>query len=144
MLRTLMKSKLHRATVTAAELEYMGSITLDPLLMEAADIVAGERVQVLDLNNGARFETYVITGERDSGQVVLNGPAARLVAPGDQVMVVSYGIYDEREVREHRSVVVFCDEDNRPLASPPGEPGAARQAGQAQPVAAGAPEAKRW
>lgn len=114
MLRTLMKSKLHRATVTDANLDYMGSITIDPLLMEAADLVPHEKVQVVDIDNGARLETYVITGRAGSGDVCLNGAAARLVQPGDTVIVISYATYDDVEARDHEPVVVFCDARNRP------------------------------
>jgi aspartate 1-decarboxylase len=119
VLRTLMKSKLHRATVTDANLHYMGSLTLDPALMEAADILAHERVQVVDCDNGARLETYVIAGERGSGDVCLNGAAARLVAPGDAVIVISYATYDEVEAGSHEPRVVFCDEHNRPVVAGP-------------------------
>lgn len=122
MLRTLMKSKLHRATVTDANLHYMGSITLDRDLMDAADLLEHERVQVLDIDNGQRFETYVIAGERGSGDVCLNGAAARLVAKGDKVIVVSYGVYDQVEAREHVPTVVFCDEFNRPVQAGPEHP----------------------
>lgn len=122
MLRTLMKSKLHRATVTDANLHYMGSITLDPDLMDAADLMEHERVQVLDIDNGQRLETYVIAGERGSGDVCLNGPAARLVTRGDKVIVVSYGVYDHAEARAHVPTVVFCDECNRPVDTGPETP----------------------
>lgn len=114
MLRTLMKSKLHRATVTGANQHYMGSITLDRDLMDAADILEHERVQVVDVNNGARLETYVIAGERGSGDVCLNGAAARLVQPGDTVIVISYATYTDEEARAHVPVVVHCDAHNRP------------------------------
>ena len=113
MFRTLMKSKLHRATVTDANLHYMGSITLDPELLELADLLPHEQVQVLDIDNGARFETYVIPGERGSGDCCLNGAAARLVQPGDKVIIISYGVYAEEQAREHEPRVVFCDEANR-------------------------------
>ena len=113
MLRTLMKSKLHRATVTDANLDYMGSITIDPVLMEAADLLPHEKVQVVDIDNGARFETYVITGRPGSGDLCLNGAAARLVQPGDKVIVISYATYDDAEARDHEPVVVFCDARNR-------------------------------
>lgn len=115
MLRTMMKSKLHRATVTDANLHYMGSVTLDPELMELADILPNERVQIVDVDNGARLETYAIEGERGSGDVCLNGAAARLVQPGDTVIVISYATYSDAEAREHAPVVVFCDERNRPV-----------------------------
>lgn len=119
MLRTLMKSKAHRATVTGADLHYIGSITLDPDLMAAADLVEHEKVQVLDIENGARLETYVIAGERGAGEVCLNGPAARLVQPGDHVIVISYATYTDEEARAHVPTVVYCDERNRPV---PGSP----------------------
>ncbi|HVL98071.1 MAG TPA: aspartate 1-decarboxylase [Egibacteraceae bacterium] len=122
MFRTLMKSKLHRATVTGADLHYVGSITLDPDLMDAADLLDHERVQVVDIDNGARLETYVIAGERGSGEVCLNGAAARLVQPGDRVIVISYATYTEAEARAHVPTVVYCDDGNRPLR------GAAEQA----------------
>jgi len=112
MERTLCKSKIHRATVTDADLDYEGSITLDPVLMKAADLVEYERVQVLNINNGSRFETYVMTGEARSGDVVLNGAAARLVQPGDRVIVISYAAYDEAEVEDHRPRLVFVDDAN--------------------------------
>lgn len=116
MQRTLMKSKIHRATVTGADLHYVGSITLDPDLMRLADIVEHEQVHVLDIDNGARFETYAIAGEPGSGAVVLNGAAARLVQPGDKVIVITYAQYDAAEVAEHEPHVVHVDESNRPLA----------------------------
>lgn len=113
MLRTLMKSKLHHATVTGANLHYVGSITLDEDLMDAADLVAHERVQVVDITNGARFETYVIPAPRGCRAVCLNGAAARLVQPGDQVIIISYAVYHDAEARDHVPTVVLCDEDNR-------------------------------
>lgn len=112
MLRTLMKSKLHRATVTAADLHYMGSITLDPELMRLADIAEHEQVQVVDIDNGARLETYAIAGRAGSGDVCLNGAAARLVQPGDKVIVITYATYDAAEAEAHQPRVVFCDEAN--------------------------------
>jgi aspartate 1-decarboxylase len=116
MHRTMMKSKIHRATVTGADLSYVGSITLDPELMRLADIVEHEQVHVLDIDNGARFETYAITGEPGSGAVVLNGAAARLVQPGDKVIVITYAQYDAAELAEHAPHVVHVDDANRPLA----------------------------
>jgi aspartate 1-decarboxylase len=113
MLRTLMKSKLHRATVTAANLHYVGSVTVDEDLMEAADLLPHERVQIVDVTNGARLETYVIPGPRGSGELCLNGAAARLVQPGDRVIVISYATYDAEEARAHVPTVVICDEDNK-------------------------------
>ena len=113
MFRTLMKSKLHRGTVTAANLHYVGSITIDADLMEAADLLPNEKVQVVDIDNGARLETYVIPGQRGSGDLCLNGAAARLVQPGDKVIVISYGVYSDAEAREHQPTVVLLDECNR-------------------------------
>jgi aspartate 1-decarboxylase len=112
MHRSMMKSKVHRATVTGAHLDYVGSITLDRTLMELADIREFEQVAVLDIDNGARFETYVIEGERGAGDMCLNGAAARLVQPGDRVIVVSYGVYSEEEVIDHTPKVVHVDERN--------------------------------
>ncbi len=123
MKRTLCKSKIHRATVTDADLEYEGSITLDPVLMEAADLVTYEKVQVVDINNGQRFETYVIRGEPGSGDVVLNGAAARLVQPGDRVIVISYGEYEEEELQDFVPRLVFVDEKNRIRSVGPAAPG---------------------
>lgn len=115
MQRTLMKSKIHRATVTDADLNYVGSITLDRDLMDAAELLEYEQVQVVDIDNGARFETYVIEGPAGSGTVCLNGAAARLVQKGDKVIVISYGVYDEVEARSHQPVVVLVDETNVPV-----------------------------
>lgn len=113
MNRVMCKSKIHRATVTDANLEYEGSITLDAELMLAADVREFEQVHVVDLNNGARFETYVIRGEPGSGDVVLNGAAARLVQPGDRVIIISYASYAEDELRDFRPRLVFVDAANR-------------------------------
>ena len=115
MQRHMLKSKIHRATVTGSDLHYVGSITLDPDLMEAADLLPGEKVHVLDIDNGARFETYTILGERGSRECQINGAAARLVQAGDKVIVVSYGIYEQHELAEHRPVVVHVDDQNRQL-----------------------------
>lgn len=115
MRRTLMTSKIHRATVTDANLNYEGSITLDRDLMDAADLLEFERVHVLDIDNGARFETYVIQGARGAGDVCVNGAAARLVHPGDKVIVISYGEFEPHELA-HTPRVVKVDERNRPLA----------------------------
>jgi aspartate 1-decarboxylase len=125
MRRNMCKSKIHRATVTDANLAYEGSITLDPALMEAADLLAYEHVHVVDIDNGARFETYVIEGDRDSGDVVLNGAAARLVQPGDKVIIMSYASYDEAELEGFRPRVVFVDPRNR-IAEPPRAEGPGR------------------
>jgi aspartate 1-decarboxylase len=103
----VLKSKIHRVTVTEADLNYIGSITLDPLLMEAANMIEGEKVTVLNCNNGERFETYIITGERESGVVCLNGPAARRVAVGDIVIVCSYAALDFEEAKTFKPWVVF-------------------------------------
>jgi aspartate 1-decarboxylase len=108
----MLKSKIHRATVTGCDLHYAGSITIDATLMEQADLLPGELVHVLDVDNGARFETYVIEGERASGDICLNGAAARLVEMGDRVIVVSYGVYSEEELEEHVPQVVHVDERN--------------------------------
>jgi aspartate 1-decarboxylase len=113
MRRTMCKSKIHRATVTDANLAYEGSITLDPVLMEAADLLEYEHVHVVNINNGARFETYVITGLSGSGEVVLNGAAARLVQPGDKVIIMSYAGYDEAELQDFEPRVILVGDDNQ-------------------------------
>lgn len=110
MFRTLLKSKIHRATVTGSDLNYVGSITIDADLLEVADIVEHEQVHVVDVNNGARFETYTIAGERGTGVMQINGAAARLVHTGDVVIVMSYAQYEREEVLEHQPVVVNIDE----------------------------------
>ncbi len=115
MRRRMMKSKIHRATVTGADLHYVGSITLDPVLLEAADIAPYEQVHVLDIDNGARFETYAIAGVPDSGDCCLNGAAARLVAPGDRVIVITYADYDTAELAGFAPRVVHVDTSNRPV-----------------------------
>jgi aspartate 1-decarboxylase len=106
MQRTMLKSKIHRATVTACELHYVGSITIDPDLLEAADILEHEQVHVVDVDNGARFETYTIAGERGSGQMRVNGAAARLVQRGDTIIVISYAQYGREEAERHEPRVV--------------------------------------
>jgi aspartate 1-decarboxylase len=108
-----MKSKLHRARVTEANLHYVGSITIDEDLMEEADLLENEKVQVVNNSNGARFETYVIRGERGSGTVCLNGAAARLVHPGDEIIVISYAMLDDREAREWQPRVVLLNAQNK-------------------------------
>src|SRR3954453_1016688 len=113
MRRTMMKSKIHRATVTGANVDYVGSITLDPELMALADMREFEQVHVLDIDNGARFETYAMAGA--SGDVILNGAAARLVQPGDRVIVITYAAYDEAELDTYEPVIVHVDECNRPI-----------------------------
>ncbi|MFX3633450.1 MAG: aspartate 1-decarboxylase [Candidatus Pristimantibacillus sp.] len=117
MYRTMMKSKLHRATVTEANLNYVGSITIDEDLMDAADMWENEKVQIVNNNNGARFETYIITGERGSGVICLNGAAARQVQPGDQVIIISYASMSDEEARKHKPIVTILDADNRPLTN---------------------------
>jgi aspartate 1-decarboxylase len=109
----MLKSKVHRATVTGSDLNYVGSITMDPELLEAADIREHEQVHVLDIDNGARFETYTIAGARGSGAITINGAAARLVHTGDKVIVVSYAEYDEAELDSYEPRVVHVDTDNR-------------------------------
>ena len=113
MKRTMMKSKVHRATITGANLDYVGSITLDRTLMELADIREFEQVAVLDIDNGARFETYAMEG--GPGDVILNGAAARLVQPGDRVIVITYAVYDEAELASYAPRIVHVDEANRPI-----------------------------
>lgn len=113
MLVNLFKSKLHRATVTEACLNYMGSITIDSTLMKAANIRPHEKVQIVDNNNGARLETYVIAGEPDSGIVCLNGAAARLVQPGDTVIIISYAWMEEKEADDFKPTVVMIGEGNK-------------------------------
>lgn len=113
MLRTMCKSKIHRATVTGADLHYVGSITIDPVLMEAADMLEYEQVSIVNVNNGARFETYVIPGVPGAGEICLNGAAARLVHPGDKVIIISYAQYDEAEMAQYRPTFIFVDDENR-------------------------------
>lgn len=113
MLRTMMKSKIHRATVTEANLNYVGSITIDRDLMDAADILENEKVQIVNNNNGARFETYVIEGERGSGVICVNGAAARLVQPGDIVIIISYAMFEDKEAKNHKPKVVMVDNNNK-------------------------------
>jgi aspartate 1-decarboxylase len=112
MQRTMLKSKIHRATVTDCDLHYVGSITVDPNLLEAADILEHELVHVVDVDNGARFETYTIAGERGTGEMKVNGAAARLVHRGDTIIVISYGVYEESEIAGHHPRVVHVDRDN--------------------------------
>ena len=113
MRRTMLKSKLHRATVTGSDLHYVGSITIDADLLDAADVLEHELVHVLDLDNGARFETYTIAGPRGSGEVTVNGAAARLVHTGDKVIAVSYAEYEQGELESYEPRVVHVDEGNR-------------------------------
>jgi aspartate 1-decarboxylase len=113
VMRIMMKSKIHRATVTQADLDYVGSVTLDVALMEAADLLEGEQVAIVDITNGARIETYVIPGERGSGVIGINGAAAHLVHPGDLVIIMSYAVLDDAESRVIQPRVVHVDEQNR-------------------------------
>lgn len=113
MQRIMCKSKIHRAHITQAELYYEGSLTLDTALMDAAKMIPYERVQIVNVNNGARFETYLIPGKRNSGVVCLNGAAARLGAVGDQVIIISYGMFDESELKKFKPVKVFVDKKNK-------------------------------
>lgn len=114
---TMMKSKIHRATVTEASLHYQGSITIDRALMDAADLLEYEQVHVVDVDNGSRFETYVIEGEPGSGTICVNGAAARLVQPGDKVIIISYAAVDRAEAEAVTPVVVQVDESNRALGA---------------------------
>ena len=115
MFRTMLKSKIHRATVTQADLNYVGSVTIDEDLMQAADLLPGEQVAIVDVTNGARLETYVIPGERGSGVIGINGAAAHLVHPGDLVILIAYGVMDEIESIAYRPKIVFVDADNKVL-----------------------------
>ena len=118
MQRHMLKSKIHRATITAAELHYEGSLTVDEELLDAADLVPYEQVQIANVSNGERFSTYVIAGPRGSGVMQLNGAAARLGMPGDLVIVMSYGAVSEAELEQHTARVVFVDAQNR-IVRPP-------------------------
>jgi aspartate 1-decarboxylase len=127
MLRTMLKSKIHRATVTQADLHYVGSVTIDEELLDAADLLPGEQVAIVDVTNGARLETYVIPGPRGSGVIGINGAAAHLVHPGDLVILISYGQMDDETARRYRPKVVHVDAENRivsrgtdPAAAPAG------------------------
>lgn len=124
MMRIMMKSKIHRATVTQADLDYVGSVTLDAALMEAADLLEGEQVAIVDITNGARIETYVIPGERGSGVIGINGAAAHLVHPGDLVIIMNYAVLEDEEARALEPRVVHVDDHNRivKLGNDPAEP----------------------
>ena len=115
MRRTLLNAKIHRATVTQADLHYVGSLTIDADLMKAADIVEGEQVQVVDITNGARLETYAITGEPGSGVIGINGAAAHLVHPGDLVIIMTYAQLEPHEIAAHRPTVVHVNEHNQQI-----------------------------
>jgi aspartate 1-decarboxylase len=112
-MRTMLKSKIHRARVTEADLHYVGSVTLDPILMEAADLLPHEQVHLLDVDTGARLETYAIEGERGAGEVVVNGAAARLIHKGDTILILSYDTLSEEEARRLEPRVIHVDEENR-------------------------------
>ncbi|MWA02126.1 aspartate 1-decarboxylase [Actinomadura sp. LD22] len=116
MFRTMFKSKIHRATVTQADLHYVGSLTLDQDLMDAADLLPGEQVHIVDIDNGARLETYLIAGERGSGVIGINGAAARLVQPGDLVIIIAYAQMTDAEAREFEPRVVHVDRSNAIVA----------------------------
>ncbi|UOB16204.1 aspartate 1-decarboxylase [Abyssalbus ytuae] len=111
----VVKSKIHRVTVTGAELNYIGSITVDETLMEAANIIEGEKVQIVNINNGERLETYVIKGSKNSGEITLNGPAARKVQKGDVIIIISYGIMDFEKAKTFKPTLIFPDEKNNSL-----------------------------
>jgi aspartate 1-decarboxylase len=113
MVIEVLKSKIHRAKVTQAELNYVGSITIDEDMMDAANIIANEKVQIVNNNNGARFETYVIRGERGSGTICLNGATARLAQVGDIVIIMSYGYMEIDEARKYQPILIFPDADNK-------------------------------
>lgn len=115
MLQEFLFSKIHRATVTDANLNYVGSITLDETLMKAGKIKEWQKVDILDINNGERFQTYVIKGEAGSGEICLNGAAARKVQPGDKVIIVSYAYYTPEEIETHKPVIVMVDENNKQI-----------------------------
>ncbi|MEU5576139.1 aspartate 1-decarboxylase [Streptomyces huasconensis] len=133
MMRTMFKSKIHRATVTQADLHYVGSVTIDADLLDAADLLPGELVHIVDVTNGARLETYTIEGRRGSGVIGINGAAAHLVHPGDKVIIISYAQVEDAEARALRPRVVHVDEANRvvalgddPAEAVPGDPETAR------------------
>ncbi|MET0727233.1 MAG: aspartate 1-decarboxylase [Acidimicrobiales bacterium] len=131
MRRRMMKSKIHRATVTDANLHYVGSITIDRDLMDEADLLEYEQVAVVDVDNGARLETYVIEGERGSGDICLNGAAARLVSPGDRVIIISYAEYESAELEGYEPKILHVDSSNRPIDALTAELIAAEQQGPA-------------
>ncbi|MFT5183592.1 MAG: aspartate 1-decarboxylase [Flavobacteriales bacterium] len=111
----VMKSKIHQVKVTEADLHYIGSITIDPLLMEAANIIEGEKIQIVNINNGERLETYTINGERGAGEICLNGPAARKVAVGDIVILITYATMDPEEAKTFKPTVIFPDTETNTL-----------------------------
>ncbi|HEY8717974.1 aspartate 1-decarboxylase [Pengzhenrongella sp.] len=128
--RTMMIAKIHRATVTQADLHYVGSVTVDADLLDAADLLAGEKVDIVDVTNGARLSTYVIPGERGAGQICINGAAAHLVHPGDVVILIAYGSLPDAQARTYTPRVVFVDGDNR-IVDRSGDPGQLPAAGRA-------------
>jgi aspartate 1-decarboxylase len=139
MLRTMLKSKIHRATVTQADLHYVGSVTVDADLLDAADVLPGEQVAIVDITNGARLETYTIAGERGSGVIAINGAAARLVQKGDLVILISYAQMDDATARSFQPRIVHVDADNRvvdldadPTTAAPGVPGEPTRSPHAQ------------
>jgi L-aspartate-alpha-decarboxylase len=109
----VLKSKIHRVRVTQADLNYIGSVTIDPLLMEAARLIEHEKVQIVNVNNGERLETYVIKGKRNSGVICLNGPAARKVQVGDTVIIISYALMDIEEAKQFKPIIIFPNEKNK-------------------------------
>ncbi len=113
MLLSMFKGKLHRATITHADINYVGSVTIDSDLLEKAGILPGEKVQIVNINNGERFETYTISGEAGSGMICINGAAARLVQVGDKVIIIAYALMDENEAKEFKPNVLVLNEDNR-------------------------------
>jgi aspartate 1-decarboxylase len=125
MQRTLLKSKIHRATVTDGNLDYQGSVTIDPLLMEAADLLSYERVEIYNVTNGERFATYAIPGTPGKGEIVINGAAAHKARKGDLVILATYAVYEDGEIRGHKPSLVFVDEQNRIVPTAPPPPSAA-------------------
>lgn len=117
MQRTLLKSKIHRATVTEADLHYEGSVTIDPMLLEAADIVDHEQVDIYNITSGERLTTYAIEGKPGAGEICINGAAAHLVKPGDMVIIASYAIYDEADLADYEPKVILVDQDNQPVTA---------------------------
>jgi aspartate 1-decarboxylase len=113
MLISIMRSKIHRATVTETHLEYEGSITIDEKLLEESGLYKHEKVQVVNLNNGSRLETYIIKGKKNSGIICLNGPAARKALPGDKVIIISYALIDEKQANSFKSVIIKVDDNNK-------------------------------
>jgi aspartate 1-decarboxylase len=111
----VVKSKIHRVTVTGADLNYIGSITIDEVLLEASNIIEGEKVSIVNVNNGERFDTYAIKGNRNSGDIILNGPAARKVQKGDVIIIMSYGLLDFEEAKKFKPSLVFPNETNNTL-----------------------------